>query len=99
MNQMMTLGAVTLPVFDNVTGSGSTSQFRITGFISVTPCAWKFQNKQGSNPACATPVTPVPTNYLQVKFSGFIPVGSLNLTCGWNHPACDTGPRGYTLAD
>lgn len=99
MNQMMTLGAVTLPVFDNVTHQGGGSLFRITGFISVTPCSWKFQNKQGSNPACATPVSPVPTNYLQVKFSNFIPVGSLNLACGWNDPACDTGPRGYALAD
>ena len=100
MNAMMTLNDIVLPVFDNVSGSGNNSQFRISGFISVTPCGWKFNNKNGSNPACfVAPSAPVPSDYLQLKFSKYIPVGDLNLTCALGTDACDDGPRGANLAD
>jgi hypothetical protein len=99
MDYMMTLSDVVLPVFDNVSGSGQNSQFRISGFISVTPCGWKFNNKSGSNPSCFTPPNPVPADYLQVKFSSYIPIGELNLTCVLGTDACDNGPRTAALAD
>jgi Flp pilus assembly protein TadG len=100
MDTMMTLGDIVLPVFSNVTGTGNSSQFQISGFISVTPCGWKFNNKSGTNPACfVTPTAPVPNDYLQMKFSEFIPIGQLNLTCKLGDDTCDDGPRAATLAD
>jgi len=100
MDQMMTLGEIVLPVFDNISGSGNNSQFRITGFVSVKPCGWKFNNKSGNDPSCFVPPTsPVPDNYLQIKLAKFIPVGSLNLACKLGNSACDNGPRGVALAD
>jgi Flp pilus assembly protein TadG len=100
MDFMMTLGDIVLPVFDDLTGTGSASQFRISGFISVTPCGWKFNNKSGNNPACfLPPPSPVPSDYLQVKFSAYVPVGEVNLACALGTDACDNGPRGTALAD
>lgn len=104
MDAMMTLNDIVLPVYTSVTGSGNNTQYTISGFLAVTPCRYSINNKSGPapasvNPLCgALPLTP-PSDYLQVRYSGYIPVGSLNLKCKLADNACDHGPRAVTLAD
>ena len=90
---------ITLPVFDAVTGNGNNTKFRITGFVTATMCGWKFQNKNGQA-ACFTSVAnPVPSNYLQVKYKNFIPIGQISTTCALGNVTCDNGTRLYQLAE
>jgi hypothetical protein len=103
MNDMVGVGPVVLPVYDDVDDSGSTSKFRITGFVTVDVCGWKLNNKSGNDsaesPSCFTAPSPVPDDYLQVKFAKFVPVGDLNLTCELANTSCDNGARVFKLAD
>jgi Flp pilus assembly protein TadG len=102
MNLMMAQSSVVLPVYSSVTGSGQGSQYTITGFLSVIPCRYKINNKSGpttANAACAALPASPPSEYIQLVFSSYIPVGSLNLTCKLNDNTCDNGPRTAVLAD
>ncbi len=90
---------ITLPVFDDVTGSGNNTKFRITGFVTATMCGWKFNNKSG-HAACFTTVPhPVPKNYLQVMYKNFVPIGQVSTTCQLGNVTCDNGVRLYQLAE
>lgn len=95
---------IVLPVFDQFLPgqNGGNAQLRITGFVSVKGCAWKFNNKSGKDSICgdltAVP-TPIPANYLQIKFSKFVPIGELHLTCSLAAAGCDNGVRLSKLAD
>lgn len=88
---------IVIPVFDQITGNGNGSQFRITGFVGVKVCGWKFNNKSGSG-ACSTPVIPAPKNYLQVQGKRFIPIGDLDTSCALGTSGCDDGVRLFQLA-
>lgn len=104
MDTMFTTHDIVLPVFSSVTGTGNTAQFNIVGFISVKPCRYRINNKTGPNaadvnPGCGPlPATP-PADYLQLKYSFYIPIGSVSETCELGEDMCDDGPRGTTLAD
>lgn len=98
---------IVLPVFDTVSGTGSGSQFHITGFIGVKLCGWKFKNKSGDDTgldevqsgACFTPVSaPVPKDYLQVQYRRLIPVGEVNRACSLGDTTCDHGLRVFGMA-
>jgi hypothetical protein len=104
MDIMFSLHDVVLPVYNSVTGTGSNSQFNIVGFISVTPCRYKINNKTGPsaasvNAGCAALPATLPSDYIQLKYSAYIPLGQLNLSCPLGTDLCDDGPRGTTLAD
>lgn len=88
---------IVLPVFDQITGQGSNSSFRITGFVGVKICGWKFNNQSGSG-TCSTPVVAPPNNYLQVQGKRFIPIGELDTSCALGSSACDNGVRLFQLA-
>jgi hypothetical protein len=98
---------ITIPIFDLVTGTGQNSVFRITGFLGVRVCAWKFNNQRGGQvppTSCydaARVPTPVPADYIQVRFASFIPVGEINTGCqlGSTTPNCAPGLRVVKLAD
>ncbi len=102
MNQMLTNDAVVLPVYDSLTLNGSLADYRIIKFVSVKVCGWKFNNKSGDDLAqadhCFVPPSPAPTDYMQVKYQSFIPIGELNLKCELGDNACD-GPRVFSLVD
>jgi Flp pilus assembly protein TadG len=103
MDVMFQLPNVVLPVYESVTGTGNSATFSVVGFLAVTPCRWRINNKSGPaestvNAGCAAlPVSP-PDDYLQVKYSAYVPVGGLNMACRLGSGACD-GPRGTALAD
>ena len=102
MNFMMTQSSVVLPVYSSVTGTGANSQYTITGFLSVIPCRYKINSKSGPvtpNAACAALPASPPSDFIQLVFSSYIPVGSLNLACKFNDNTCDNGPRTAVLAD
>jgi hypothetical protein len=100
MNTMMNSGDIVIPVFSALTLNGQNSDFTITGFVSVQVCGWKLNNKSGNGACFTAPSTPVPANYLQVKFGHAIPIGGLNLQCQMADPSgCDMGARVYSLAD
>lgn len=103
MNVMITNDAVVLPVYDSLTLQGSGATYNIIKFVSVKVCGWKFNSQSGDdltqpNHCFVPPSAPVPTNYLQVRFNEFIPIGELNLTCKLGDGACD-GPRVFALVD
>jgi hypothetical protein len=98
---------IAIPIFDQVTGTGQNSVFRVTGFLGVKVCAWKFNNRNGGQSpptscyqASRVP-TPVPQDYIQVRFTSYIPVGEINTGCqlGSTTPACSPGLRVVKLAD
>lgn len=89
---------VVLPVFDALTGQGQGSSFRITGFLGVQICGWKFNHNTGTG-TCGSTVANPPQNYLQVRFRRFIAIGDLNLSCPVADPTCDNGQRGFALAE
>ena len=89
---------IVIPVFDQVTGQGANSQFRITGFVGVQVCGWKFNHKSGSGTCFTPPAFPVPNNYLQVQGKRFIPIGDLNTSCALGTSTCDNGVRLFQLA-
>ncbi len=103
MDSMMALDNVVFPVFSTVTGNGNNASFTVIGFVSVTPCRYQINNKSGPgsasvNPGCgAAPTTN--GSWIQLKYSAFIPIGQLNLTCRLGDHSCDAGPRGTSLAD
>jgi hypothetical protein len=102
MDQMMAQSSVVLPVYSSVSGTGQNSSFTITGFLSVVPCRYKINNKSGPsvpNAACGPLPANPPNDYIQLVFSSFIPVGSLNINCKLNDNSCDNGPRTAVLAD
>lgn len=102
MDTMFSTKDVVLPVFDSVTGSGNNSQFNIVGFMSVTPCRYKINNKTGPgtvNTACPALPPSVPSDYIQLMYSSYVPVGQISLTCPFGTDLCDDGPRSSTLAD
>ncbi len=91
---------ITLPVYDQITGSGNNTVYRISGFITVQICGWKFNNKQNPAGGCSTPVpAPVPSDYLQLKYVHFIPIGDLNTACMLGTSTCDNGVRLFQLAE
>lgn len=98
---------IAIPIFDLVTGNGQNSVFRITGFLGVRVCAWKFNNKKGGQSpptSCydaARVPNPVPKDYIQVRFTSYIPVGEINTNCvlGSTTAACAPGLRVVKLAD
>jgi hypothetical protein len=101
---MFALDDIALPVYNSVTGNGNNSEYNIVGFISVTPCRYKINNKTGPapgdvNPGCAALPATVPSDYLQLKYSSYVPIGDVSLTCAFGNNVCDNGPRGVTLAD
>ncbi len=89
---------IVIPVFDQVTGSGNGSRFRITGFVSVEVCGWRFNNAAG-NGACYQPISPVPDSYLQVRGKRFIPIDEVNTACALGSSTCDNGVRLFQLAE
>lgn len=89
---------IVLPVFDQVTGTGANSKFRLTGFISVQLCAFAFNNKGGLG-SCYTNLSPAPGDYLQLRFKRFIPIGELNTSCTLGTATCDNGVRLFGLAE
>jgi len=102
MDTMFSTLDVVLPVYNSVTGSGNNSSFNIVGFISVTPCRYKINNKSGPgavNAGCAALPATVPSDYIQLKFSSYVPIGDVSLTCFIGNDLCDDGPRSSTLAD
>ncbi len=104
MNSMMALGDIVLPVYTSVTGNGSNAKYTISGFLSVTPCRYQINSKSGPAPgsvnaACGALPVSLPSDYIQLRYSAFIPVGSLNLKCKLADSSCDHGPRSVTLAD
>jgi hypothetical protein len=104
MDAMMTTRDILLPVFDTVSGSGSNARFHLVGFLSATPCRYRINNQTGPdpsrvNPSCGAAPYPAPNDYLQLRYSRYVPVGSLNPTCSLGVPTCDTGPRIAVLAD
>jgi hypothetical protein len=101
---MMTENDIVLPVFDTVTGTGSNANYHITGFVSVTPCRYKVNNQTGPdastvNSRCGPPPVAPPGSYIQLRYSGWVPVGSISATCQLGNTTCDTGPRTTVLAD
>lgn len=99
MNVMTAQPSVVFPVFDSLTQQGQNAQYRITGFVSVKVCGWKFQNKSGTDPSCFQAPSPVPVDYIQLKFIQAIPIGQLNLQCSLGPGLCDKGSRVAQLAD
>lgn len=101
---MMALDEIALPVFDQVTGNGANSQFRIVGFVTVVGCRYKINNKSGPapadvNPECsALPVSP-PPDYIQLAYKSFIPISEISKVCVLANTACDHGTRAFQLAD
>lgn len=98
---------IALPIFDQVTSVGGMSVFRVTGFLGVRVCAWKYNKKMGGqSPATScydasrVPV-PVPSDYIQVRFASYIPVGDINTGCalGTVTANCSPGLRVVKLAD
>lgn len=93
---------ITIPVYDSLTGSGNNATFHVMGFLSIKVCGWKFNNKQGRSTACFSTSmvgTPVPQNYLQVRYTGFIPIGDAANSCLIGNTACDLGTRVAKLYD
>lgn len=104
LNVMFTLQDVVLPVYSPLSGNGANASYAITGFLSVTPCRYKINNKTGPapalvNPGCDPLPLVVPDDYIQLRFSAFIPIGSLNLDCSLGDVTCDGGARTAMLAD
>ena len=89
---------VVLPVFDALTGQGQGSSFRITGFVGVQICGWKFNHNSGTG-VCGGAVVNPPQNYLQVRFRRFIAISDLNISCPLADPTCDNGQRSFALAE
>src|SRR3954454_16372767 len=50
MDVMFTTRDVVLPVYNNVVGTGSNARYSIVGFVSVTPCRYRINNKTGPDP-------------------------------------------------
>jgi len=92
---------IAIPVYDLLSGSGNNARFRVMGFLSIKVCAWKFQNKDGEGLCYDGDLVPVPTpqNFLQVRYTGFIPLGDISSTCLLANTACDLGTRLAKLAE
>jgi Flp pilus assembly protein TadG len=104
MDTMFAIDDIVLPVYNSVIGTGNNSQFNIVGFISVTPCRYKINSKTGPaiaavNPGCAALPASPPSDYLQLKYSDYVPIGDVSLTCALGNDLCDDGPRSTELAD
>lgn len=92
---------IVIPVYDLLSGSGSTAEFRVMGFLSTKICGWKFQNRNGQG-SCFDPLVvpvPVPQNYLQIRYNAFIPLADIATNCTIGNFACDLGTRSFQLAD
>jgi len=65
---------------------------------------FRINNKTGPdpstvNPGCgALPADPG-SDYLQLRYSSFIPIGRINAACALADDLCDDGLRAATLAD
>ena len=96
---------VVLPVYSPLSGNGANATYRITGFLSVTPCHYRINNQSGPGsantgcPALDFQDATLPDDFIHLKFSAFIPIGSLNLDCSLGDVTCDEGIRTATLAD
>ncbi len=101
---MMALDEIALPVFDQVTGNGANTKFRIVGFVTVVGCRYRINNKSGPapadvNPECsALPVSP-PPDYIQLAYKSFVPISEISKVCVLANTACDHGTRTFKLAD
>ncbi len=40
-----------------------------------------------------------PANYVQLRYTGFVPIGEIDFTCGFNDSSCGSGARIVELAD
>ena len=101
---MMALDEIALPVFDQVTGNGANSSFRIVGFVTVAGCRYKINNKSGPAPADVNPgCTPLPASppndYIQLMYKKWIPISEVSKVCVLANAACDHGTRAFQLAD
>ncbi len=92
---------IVIPVYDQLTGNGQNSQFRIMGFLSLRMCGYKFQNKRGQGACFSQLVVPVPEpqNYLQIRYTGYSALGDAGTTCVIGNIECDLGTRLFKLAD
>jgi hypothetical protein len=92
---------IAIPVYDQLTSSGGNSEFRITAFLSIQICGWKYNNKNGQG-ACFDPLVvpvPAPKNYLQIHYNAFIPTDDPAANCIIGNFDCDLGTRSFHLAD
>lgn len=85
-----------LPVYDQLSGNGSTSEYRVVGFLGVRLCGWKIGNQSGTTPdptfggpscydnssAVRLPSGNNSPDAFQLRVTEFIPVGSLSSYCG-----------------
>ncbi len=98
MNDMLDTESV-LPVFSQLTTpTGNNADFRITSWVGVTLCGWKF-NAQSGNGSCFDSSASLPRSYIQLRYTKIIAVGELSSWCRMGDPTCDRGVRVLKLTD
>ena len=92
---------ITIPVYDLLAGNGNNATFRVMGFLSIKVCGWKFNNQQGQGACFVSSLvpSPVPHDYMQVRYAGFVPIGDISEACTLSNTACDLGTRLFKLAE
>lgn len=106
MNDLLHEKEFLAPVYDTVTKAAGDRYYKITGFISLQLCGWDFNKKDPSESrnltsSCFDPFltpTPVDTDWIQVQYSGFVPIGDISKGCSLGTPSCDYGVRVFKLA-
>lgn len=78
---------ITVPLFDSVTGTGSSASFHITGFVSAQLCGWKFGSWSTlSSCSLSLPVgQPNDPDFLELRFKQSFTVGDF-ANCGVTCP-------------
>lgn len=88
-------GLVAIPVYDQVSGQGAGTQFRIIGFLSAKVCGIKSNSKAATG-TCYLAGKEILTgqdvsltdNSLQIIFSSYAPVSDLSSVCALGNSSC-----------